>query len=244
MDGSVVDQEKKNTFGQIVRKIISGILTALLCLTIIISLTVTWKKLQGAEPDFLGFRTFYIATGSMEPTIPAGAAVLTRKAPGGKYEVNDVITFTSYDLAIYGEPNTHRIIGYQDTENGRVYMTKGDNNPVADELTVSEKDVLGRVIFSTGKVTFFGTLVGAVTTPMGYITIIVLPILAVFALSLRDFAKSVKEVQAAEKTEDGAVKTDNSWMYDANSPVMQELLRREQEAKEKAENTQKEAQNE
>jgi len=227
--------EKENSPGSVIKNAFSIVITAVLVLTMAISVTVTVKKVMGKTPDFFGFRIFYIATESMEPTIPAGAAVLTHKRSGAEYEIGDIITFISSDPEIYGQPNTHRIVDFIDDPGGRIYTTQGDNNPVADSYSVYNSAVLGKVLFSTGKIRFFGTLVGVITTPMGFITVIVFPILAILALSLRDFAKAFKAVREEAEAKGGAERPDNSWMYDMNSPEMQELLRREAEARKAAE---------
>ena len=235
MDYSERETEKRKNPGHIVRRVLSALITVILVLSMSISITVTLKKIMGKSPDFCGYRIFYIATDSMEPTIPAGAAILTHQKPDRQYEKGDVITFISSDPAIFGQPNTHRIVDYTENPDGRIYTTKGDHNPTVDSTPVYAEAVLGKVIFTTGKVRFFGMLVGVITTPMGFITVIVFPILAILSFALRDFAKACKKLRKEEEKNGGSSGTDNSWMYDENSPQMQELLRREAEAKKAAE---------
>lgn len=225
------ETEKRKNPGRIIKRVLSTLITVILVLSLTISITVTLKKIMGKSPDFCGFRIFYIATDSMEPTISAGAAILTHQKPDRQYENGDIITFISSDPAIFGQPNTHRIVDYIENPDGRIYTTKGDHNPTADLTPVYAEAVLGKVVFTTGRVRFFGMLVGVITTPMGFITVIVFPILAILSLSLRDFAKACKELRNEEEKKGSGFRPDNSWMYDENSPEMQELLRREAEAR-------------
>ncbi len=162
----------------------------ILCCTVII------KSALGYDKSILGYRVFYIVSGSMEPTIHTGAAVLVQKSD--EYVLDDIITFESSDSAIYGYPNTHRIIDVAEENGKKVFTTKGDANPIADGYTVSEDAIYGKVVFHTGEMYWLGTLIGMMTTPLGFITVIILPILAIIAIMIRDFTKEYKAALVAE----------------------------------------------
>ena len=162
----------------------------ILCCTVII------KSALGYDKSIFGYRVFYIVSGSMEPTIHTGAAVLVQKSD--EYVLDDIITFESSDSAIYGYPNTHRIIDVAEENGKKVFTTKGDANPIADGYTVSEDAIYGKVVFHTGEMYWLGTLIGMMTTPLGFITVIILPILAIIAIMIRDFTKEYKAALVAE----------------------------------------------
>ena len=181
------------------KKILSGFVAVILALSVALCCTVVVKNALGLDKSIFGFRLFYIVSGSMEPTIPMGAAIVVHKSDA--YHMDDIITFISSDTAIYGRPNTHRIVGQTEIDGQKAYITKGDANPIADELPVLEKDVYGKVVFNTGELYGLGTVLGMMTTPLGFVTVIILPILVIIAIMIRDFTKEYKEALAEEARE-------------------------------------------
>lgn len=193
------------------KKVISILVTCLLVISTTLCAVVAIKTATGHEPTILGHRCFYLVSGSMEPTIPTGAAVIVRENPAGTYEVGDVITFRSAESAIYGKPNTHRIVQVIAEGGEYCYITKGDANNTVDSATVRQQQIYGKVIWNTGSMLWVGTLLGLLTTPMGFLTVIVLPLLAITVVLMRDFTKEYKKalecaareaVQAEETTEE------------------------------------------
>ena len=178
------------------KKVLSVIIAIILSISVLLCCTVIIKSALGYDKSILGYRVFYIVSGSMEPTIHTGAAVLVQKSD--EYVLDDIITFESSDSAIYGYPNTHRIIEVVEENGENVFITKGDANPVADIYTVPKDAIYGKVVFHTGEMYWLGTLIGMMTTPLGFITVIILPILAIIAIMVRDFTKEYKEALIAE----------------------------------------------
>jgi signal peptidase len=80
-----------------------------------------------------------IKSGSMEPTIKTGSAVIINKQD--EYIVGDIITFANST----NELVTHRIVGVD--EKG-FFITKGDNNNTEDIFGVRENDIKGSVILT------------------------------------------------------------------------------------------------
>ncbi|WP_024291813.1 signal peptidase I [Lacrimispora indolis] len=92
-----------------------------------------------------------VLTGSMEPGIRPGDAVLIRKVQSEKemyqLKTGDVITFTRGGITI-----THRILETLYDEAGNVsFRTKGDNNKSPDNETVFPQDIKGIVIGNVPK---------------------------------------------------------------------------------------------
>ena len=179
-----------------VKKILSIIIVVNMCISVLLCSIVIVKSALGMDKSVLGFRVFYLVSGSMEPTIPTGAAVLVHKSDD--YQIDDVITFVSADASIYGYANTHRIIGEMEENGQKAYITKGDANPVADETIVPQDAIYGKVVWHTGRMHWLGTFIGMLTTPLGFITIIILPIMAIVAVLMRDFTNEYKAALAEE----------------------------------------------
>ncbi len=86
-----------------------------------------------------------VLTGSMEPLIQPGDAVLIRKFSSEDeiYHLskNDIINFKREDISI-----THRIVAVLYDESGNVsFQTKGDNNQSPDDIIVQPQDLNGIV---------------------------------------------------------------------------------------------------
>ena len=109
----------------------------------------------------LDINPYVIVSGSMESELPVGSVCLVdcqQKEP----EVGDIISYKAQDAII-----THRVI--EKTDDG--YITKGDNNSVADPGIVKPKQIFGTVICSIPKVgyavMFMRTLIGIMLIAIG-----------------------------------------------------------------------------
>ena len=70
-----------------------------------------------------------VPTGSMEPVIPKGSAILVENKDVSAIEVGDVIVFAAPET---GTMTVHRVIEIGETDGTRTFTTKGDNNPGPD----------------------------------------------------------------------------------------------------------------
>lgn len=81
-----------------------------------------------------------VATGSMEPTISVGDAVIVSSCDTNDLNVGDIISYSSG-----GEIVIHRIVRKNETD-GVCFITKGDANNSEDISPVSAEQVLGKVV--------------------------------------------------------------------------------------------------
>jgi len=88
-----------------------------------------------------GFQPSVVTSGSMEPGWHRGDVIVTRSVDADTLRSGDVITFGVAHARV-----VHRIVETRQTSAGRVFVTRGDNNPVADQ-PVSERTVEGKVLF-------------------------------------------------------------------------------------------------
>lgn len=111
--------------------------------------------LVGVGPTFVGYETFTVLSGSMEPAIKVGDLAVVQPVPTSQLGVGDIITYrtpTQPDVLV-----THRVLEVQRTEDGRYqFQTKGDANQVADLVLVEPGAVLGRVVYSVPYAGFIG----------------------------------------------------------------------------------------
>lgn len=75
----------------------------------------------------LGFGTFIVTGGSMEPSIAKGSLVLVQPVTPSEVKLGDVITFQQY-----GQTTTHRVISIGRNSAGLTFRTRGDANLTAD----------------------------------------------------------------------------------------------------------------
>ena len=93
--------------------------------------------------EIIGYRTYTVLSGSMEPEFYPGDMVITKHKNKTDINLNDIVTFRDKDGVII----THRII--EETPEG--YITKGDNNNVEDAEIITENNIIGEVKFSIPK---------------------------------------------------------------------------------------------
>lgn len=141
------------------------------------------------------FGAYVIISDSMVPTINVRDAVVTMRVDHSKLKVNDIITFISKDIETQGTPITHRIVGivYEDSETkSKVlgYRTKGDHNNTQDFALIRPEEVLGKVYL---RIPLLGYLQLFLTTPIGWMLVIVLPCLIIIGNDVLKIGKTIKE---------------------------------------------------
>jgi len=128
-------------------------------------------------------------SGSMEPTIMTGDAIVNKRVDG-ELKIGDIVTYRSEDPYFYGIMITHRIIDIK-TENGEtVYVTKGDDNATRDRLPVKRNQIYGKVVMVIPKI---GYLQMFLATSYGWIIAIVIPCVGVISYDVVKLVKNIKK---------------------------------------------------
>lgn len=106
-----------------------GIFVLVLAVLVTVLISTLLTKKSGRTPSVMGYHLFRIETGSMDPTLPAGSVILSKKPrDAAALKEGDIVTFRTSS----GTLVTHRIFRVLKDEKGQSsYMTKGDN-PVND----------------------------------------------------------------------------------------------------------------
>lgn len=102
------------------------------------------KKGNYQSPIFDGY---VIVSRSMTPTINKNDAIVIKREDNNKYNVGDIISFFSTEYDSNGMIVTHRVVDKITKGGVSSYITKGDNNPVADGDSVIMTNVYGKVMF-------------------------------------------------------------------------------------------------
>lgn len=161
-------------------------------------LTVCWcdslyNESKGITKNPL-LNTFVIVTESMVPTIEVNDAIVVKRVKDNTLNIGDIITFSSNDLYFNGLTVTHRVVGKKlDVDGNYIYRTKGDNNVLEDTALVDLDSIYGKVVLRLPKI---GYIHSFVSSPMGFVLSIVIPVLLVIVYEFWRIAKTVRKKYA------------------------------------------------
>lgn len=187
----------KNAVGT-AKRILSTVVTVLLLCILVLAMV---QRISGATPGIGGFHLMQILTGSMEPEIMTGDAVLVRECSAADVKIGDVICYKSRTGEMSGKMITHKVIEGPYEKDGETWLrTKGTANDVADDPIRAEQ-VYGIVVC---RLTLIGKLYSFFCTVPGLI-VIVLPIVLIMIGEIRSMIRvareEVAEAAAEAKTE-------------------------------------------
>ncbi len=181
--------------GKKIRGTIATIITVIAVLFTIMAVFTILTTEKGKAPEMFGMSAMVVVSGSMEPEIPVGSVILVKKCEPADVAEGDIISFYSRDESIRGQINTHRVIGIEELDGQYQFETKGDANVSSDAVAVLGEDLIGRVI---GISSIFGKLAKIVSSRLGMLLVIVVPLAIIFALNAKDVAKIYKETLKEE----------------------------------------------
>ena len=150
--------------------LISTVLWAVILLAALFAFTTLATKDSSHVASLAGYTPLSVVSDSMAPTFNAGDLIIIRKCDTSTLEKGDIITFHTIinnEFAL----NTHRIDEIQEQGGVRSYVTKGDNNLITDG------DIVGKFVTRLPK---FGKVVDFLSSSMGFLLVIVLPLLVFF----------------------------------------------------------------
>ena len=182
---------------------ISILLWAVILLAALFAFTTLATKNSNQVASLAGFTPLSVVSDSMAPTFNAGDLIIIRKCDPATLNQGDIVTFHTIinnEFAL----NTHRIAEIQDQGGVRSYVTKGDNNAIADTHIISDGDIVGRYV---GKLPGFGKIVDFLSGSMGFLLVIVLPLLVFFVYQvyhLITVSIELKKALAVESIQEGS----------------------------------------
>lgn len=128
------------------------------------------------------FSAYVIVSPSMVPTIQINDAIVVKRIDYDKYNIGDIITFSSSDINYEGLAVTHRIVNkerYSSDES--IYTTKGDNNNIVDPATVKTSSIYGRVVL---KIPSIGYARDFFSTPWHFFACLLIPTVLIIIYDL------------------------------------------------------------
>ena len=178
------------------KRILNAVINTLLVIAILLAAMCTYVSFVSSSgsgvPSLFGIRIFSIQTESMYPTLLPGDLIFdTGVKDPGELRTGDIIT---YWTVINGERalNTHRIHEIYDGGGYLIFATKGDNNTLADPLTVHESEIVGKY---SGRVGGVGKVFDYLQTSTGFLIVVVVPVFLFFLFHLVQFFRVLFEYQ-------------------------------------------------
>ena len=178
-----------------VRIITTVILIFSVCVMIF---TVISVNTVGKDADFLGYKPYIVLSDSMRDTFAVGDLSVSAQADPETLEPGDIITFASIDPSNYGAVVTHKIREITEYEGEPAFVTYGTTTGVDDSYPVPFDNVIGEYKFRLPKMGYFFEFL---TTPAGYVTVILIPFLVLIALQGAKFFRLVRQYRAEQQAE-------------------------------------------
>ena len=192
------------------KKVLGGILTAIVVIALIFCVVVVVQAKRSNKPFLFGYATYYVVSGSMEPTIKVGEVILIQKVDNPmELKRDDIITFHGRGGNLEGKVVTHRIVS-DGVEDGKI-TTCGDANYGIKDTPITYEDVIGKYVktsaFLTGVYSLF-------SNKYGFLFIVFIPLMILLVVQIVNFRRACKmdkdgkmpEEKSAEEIKEQAVK--------------------------------------
>lgn len=182
--------------------IISIVLWAVILLAALFAFTTLATKDSSHVANLAGFTPLSVVSDSMAPTFQAGDLIIIRSCDPASLKEGDIVTFHTIinnEFAL----NTHRIAEIQGQADARSYVTKGDNNDIADIHMITDGDIVGKYV---ARLPHFGRVVEFLSSSMGFLLVIVLPLLIFFVYQVYHLVTvsiDLKKALAVESIQQG-----------------------------------------
>lgn len=162
-------KKKKRT-----KKIVKFVILISLMILFVINLLLSIEE----KKHIFGIYMFHIVSESMEPTFYKNDLAIVKSCNTEELKVGDIITFKQEDRVI-----SHRISEIAKEKGKEQFVTKGDNNEVADIEPVDEQNIYGKVVFVIPKI---GKIVNYIQNVRGFINVCILIIIICILVTFRD----------------------------------------------------------
>lgn len=201
---------------------LSFLVTVLLVLAVGFCLYTCVQVLSRGYVNIGGFMMFRVVTGSMEPTIPVGALLVTKEVDIHSICMDDIVCFRTQVSEIWGKIVTHRVVDILETEWGGVLLeTKGDANLSVDGFLVDSTNFVGKVIWHTGDGSVLANILSLFTSKIGFLGCIVFPCLLLASMIMRDSVSNIR-AELAQMLEMERQMEKDSWENDPLCGMTQE----------------------
>ncbi|MBR6872901.1 MAG: signal peptidase I [Ruminococcus sp.] len=170
----------------------------LLIFALLITILVFSSSRNNGVSNLFGFIPMTVESASMEPTFKVDDLIICK-------EVDDIYTLQEGDVITFWTiiegkrvKNTHRIVGINEAENSRSFVTRGDNNGMDDDMPAYAGDIIGK--WTGTKLPGFGKVVRFLSTKTGFFCCIIIPMALFFLFELYKFIATLMEIRKPKLT--------------------------------------------
>ena len=189
--------------------LISIVLWAVILLAALFAFTTLATRDNTNVSSLAGYTPMIVQSDSMAPTFYAGDLIFIKKCDTSALKEGDIITFHTIIENEYAL-NTHRIESITEENGIRSYVTKGDNNEISDMHVISDGDIVGKYL---GKLSRFGKVMEFLSSSVGFLIVIVLPLLLFFIYQIYNLIMvgiNLKKAMAVEEATKKAAAEDEA----------------------------------
>ena len=184
---------------KVLKNIVNVLAWIFLVLALLVTIMVFSTSRNNGVANLFGYVPFTVESDSMLPTFGKGDLIISREIDDpDELKVDDVIT---YWTIIDGKrvKNTHRIVGINQAENSRSFVTRGDNNTLDDELSAYAGDIIGK--WTNVRIKGAGNVMNFLRTKTGFFVCILLPMAIFFLFELYKFIVVLIEIKRPDAPE-------------------------------------------
>ena len=163
---------------------------------LLITILVFSSSNNNGVPQLFGIIPMTVESPSMKPTFDQGDLIFTK-------EINDPATLAEGDVISFwtlidGQKvkNTHRIVRIENHSGSLSFITRGDNNPIDDELPAYTADLIGK--WTGVRLTGAGNIMAFLRTRLGFFICILIPMVLFFLFELYKFIVTVVRIRRPE----------------------------------------------
>lgn len=216
-----IKKEKKKIKKRTIVTYVISFLCLILCLYIVIEIINANSNKR--PPNIFGISVSYVPTDSMEPTINKGDYIMFTKANYDSVGVGDIIIYrSSKDIFI-----VHRIVDSGVDSKGNYYITKGDNNTIADTERVYSNMICGKFITTLSFMALFN---GGINTNIIFGILVVIFVLMIGMQGFSIYMKYKNDKKKEEQEKKKALLRE-----ELRKEILAEEIAKIKEAKEKEE---------
>ena len=187
---------KKVKYNKFLKILIAFIKTLITIFLLILISIIFIQRVSNNNFAIGGIRVFTIITGSMYPEYEVGDMIISKETPIEEIEIGDNVVYEGLVDDFNGKIVTHKVVDKDKIGGEYKFITKGLNNDLEDP-EISEKQILGKVIYRTFILSFISKLINNTTS---FFFIIFIPFVLLVFFEIVDVIEDKKrEVEEDEK---------------------------------------------
>lgn len=180
-------------------KIISTIIKVI-CIIVLILLIVVLALQRFSNNSIAvgGFRVFNVATESMVPKYIVGDVLVVKEQNIDNLKVGDDVTYLGKEGSFANRVVTHQIVSIDETDDGKVFHTKGIANDTEDP-TIKGDQIYGKVVY---KCILISQLTKLMNNMTAFYIVVFIPFAILISLQLKDSLLGKSDDDELEDEED------------------------------------------